>query len=1231
MGKRRWIKRIAIFFGVLLLAAAAVIFTYPYWLGRVAGPVAERFGARFASFERLENGRFAVTDLVYTNDSVTVRASKLEGFLPHVWYQRKGRTNSEQPFLEVNGWKMLISPVAKEREAKGGTNRSVYARYQDFKRMLALGREWLPKATLLNGMVVVKGREYTLPLVTWEDGELEADGVWPEDAIPVAIKGKLAKEPYQISYAMHRLDLRARLRVFETNQAVAADVTGYYLENRVDLGAEFGEESGAWPRIAKVSALEFKLPAELLKLEKYQEVTGSLTGEWSSNRYTVSLNARAEPFGDVGGRPVVDIELEASGDTNRARVEKLLSTAPGLKLALSQPVEVDYAGRMLSGSSELEIELDLAKLPWGKLEGELNATVLLKPGGKLPVITFRARGTNLSGFKLEVKSLAAAGNLDWPTLEEFRLDAQLASNMAVVVSGGADFRARTLSEARVSMEGVISTNVLPTAIRFSQVKLAASATGAITNLRHSGAIEVRDFFAPGLAKLQFEASWAGKHFAFEELALRARAGPASLVASGDGYVDERGTNFTFRELTLSKGDEAYLSLAKPFEARVTEGPRVTASELKLVGADRDLEMEGSVLWPREGDIRLAARNIHPELFQFFVARSLRGLEVPGLQLAASWSNGPVRATAEGEVALVEKLFGQLRARVNARLGDGGLTLTNFTVTDAAGEVVSAKGFLPLSLNPMGTNGIVNLARGEAMDFELKTAPSDHFWGVVGGLTKLELSNPAVRLELRGTARNPAGELEFMVEKAGLRGTNRELPSVGPVSGRLTLDAETLRVTKVEALVEEQRLALNGSVELGTNFWTLRRGEVAEHMLDHASLRLRVSDARVAPFARFFPKYLAREGSVMVDARVRPGRELAGSVELRDLETRTLPKLGVIQEIQARVKLRGREVLVEDLSGVLGGQRLVIHGKLDFSEEHWAKGYPKVDFVIQGTNVPLARNPDVILRSDLDLRVKNGANMIPVIEGNVGLRDSFLLRDIATLVPGRVASPERRPPFFTVPQDPIDDWTLNVRVRGENFLRVRSPFFHGVASANFHVTGTLEEPMALGEAALSSGRVIFPFASLEIKQALVSLTSENPYLPRIFVTAAGRAFGFDVWMEAEGFADEPVIEFSSVPSLTSEQIILMLTTGQVPRDDFGFSREDRASKLAFFLGKSLWEKLNPGQPGEERLTIRSGQDITEQGKQTYEVEYKLSDRWSLVGEYDRFGALNANVKWRVFSR
>lgn len=55
------------------------------------------------------------------------------------------------------------------------------------------------------------------------------------------------------------------------------------------------------------------------------------------------------------------------------------------------------------------------------------------------------------------------------------------------------------------------------------------------------------------------------------------------------------------------------------------------------------------------------------------------------------------------------------------------------------------------------------------------------------------------------------------------------------------------------------------------------------------------------------------------------------------------------------------------------------------------------------------------------------------------------------------------------------------------------------------------------------------------------------------------------------------------------------------------------------------------PSKERLTIRSGESISESGRLTYSVEYRLTDRWSIIGEYDEFNAFNTDLKWKVFTR
>ena len=282
-------------------------------------------------------------------------------------------------------------------------------------------------------------------------------------------------------------------------------------------------------------------------------------------------------------------------------------------------------------------------------------------------------------------------------------------------------------------------------------------------------------------------------------------------------------------------------------------------------------------------------------------------------------------------------------------------------------------------------------------------------------------------------------------------------------------------------------------------------------------------------------------------------------------------------------------------------------------------------------MPLSRQPETIIRSDLDLTLTKTNDSPAVISGNARLRDSFFLHDIADLAPGRVASPSRRPPYFSIEIQPLADWRLAVHVTGERFLKVRSTIFNGEVSANFNLQGTLKEPLALGDVRINSGLVRFPFANLKVQQGFVTLNSQDPYRPHLLVSAASEQSGYDLKLEVTGPADAPILQLSSTPPLSSEQILLMVTAGDLPREEHSLSTQQRAQTLALFVGKDLFARLGFGDEKEQRLTIHSGEQISEQGNPTYNVEYELTDRWSLVGEYDRFNAFNAGLKWRVYSK
>jgi len=308
------------------------------------------------------------------------------------------------------------------------------------------------------------------------------------------------------------------------------------------------------------------------------------------------------------------------------------------------------------------------------------------------------------------------------------------------------------------------------------------------------------------------------------------------------------------------------------------------------------------------------------------------------------------------------------------------------------------------------------------------------------------------------------------------------------------------------------------------------------------------------------------------------------------------------------------------------------GEGDLRGTNWFKeDVPPFKFTLSGMNVPISRQPESVIRSDLNLTVTKTNGAPALISGVVRMRDSFYLSDITDLVPGKVASPSKRPPYFSIEDEPFDRWRLSLYVTGERSMRVRSTIFRGQITPNLRIQGTLREPLALGDAKIDTGQVKFPFADFEVNQGLVTLSSDNPYRPSLLISAGSKRFGYDVKMEVTGFADAPVIQFSSTPPLSSEQLVLMVTAGELPKTGYTLSPQQRAQTAALFVGKDLLAKLGFGDSGEPRLTITSGAEISEEGKPTYNIEYKLTDRWALEGEYDRFNAYNAGLKWRVYSK
>ena len=128
-------------------------------------------------------------------------------------------------------------------------------------------------------------------------------------------------------------------------------------------------------------------------------------------------------------------------------------------------------------------------------------------------------------------------------------------------------------------------------------------------------------------------------------------------------------------------------------------------------------------------------------------------------------------------------------------------------------------------------------------------------------------------------------------------------------------------------------------------------------------------------------------------------------------------------------------------------------------------------------------------------------------------------------------------------------------------------------------------------------------------------------------------GYDIDMEASGSVYDPIILFHANPPLSQDAIVLLLTAGVLPAEGAAPGAAAVGQRLALFLGRGLARDLfgGAGETWTRNLTIESGGQSTETGRETYRLEYRISEDFSLVGENDAFDEYNVGVRWRFYSR
>jgi translocation and assembly module TamB len=321
--------------------------------------------------------------------------------------------------------------------------------------------------------------------------------------------------------------------------------------------------------------------------------------------------------------------------------------------------------------------------------------------------------------------------------------------------------------------------------------------------------------------------------------------------------------------------------------------------------------------------------------------------------------------------------------------------------------------------------------------------------------------------------------------------------------------------------------------------------------------------------------------------------------------------------------------LSSLKAQIGQGELQVQGHLGWTME---EGLGAVDLHVEGDGLSLIRKAGLLLRSDVDLKVSGGDGRPWMIDGAVDLRDGLLLFDSTALLVapgGATRSAASRPPYFSVGVAPWKDFRLDIALTGDAFMRVRTPVFQGTLSMDMRMGGTLEEPLLSGRVNVADGRVVFPFAAFAVESGGVELRMDQPFDLLLDLRGSSQRQGYDLMMEVSGLASEPMLRFTSSPPLPSEDILMMVVSGESPEGMHRYSTANRMGRLGQYFAQGWFASPDGAEnPWMARFSMDSGSKLSRQGKETLEMEFRMNDRMQVLGEYDEYDFWNAGIRYRM---
>src|SRR3569833_2966357 len=155
---------------VVLLTVIGIV-ALPLWFPWALRPVAKRFGASYANYQRLGYQRFQISNVTLTNGPSEVQAAQVTGFVPTAWLWRHLTGERGEQFAIVHSWKYTAVPT---KSTHTNSTASAHKTFHILQQLATIFNNWLHAATLTDGRVIVQNQSIGIPNAVWTIGVLTA-------------------------------------------------------------------------------------------------------------------------------------------------------------------------------------------------------------------------------------------------------------------------------------------------------------------------------------------------------------------------------------------------------------------------------------------------------------------------------------------------------------------------------------------------------------------------------------------------------------------------------------------------------------------------------------------------------------------------------------------------------------------------------------------------------------------------------------------------------------------------------------------------------------------------------------------------------------------------------------------------------------------------------------------------------------------------------------------------